>query len=136
MQKMKFVNVVFFLLLICSMLSPLGCSNGTDVANQTADFNLQAGDLFQDFSQNEAESNTKYVGKVLAVVGTIKNVVTTSNGTINLELVASDGSVVCNFPKKDVPSLSKIKIGETAKMKGTCSGFLFDVMLDNCVLIK
>lgn len=135
MQNVKIVNVLLLLSAMSLMLLS-ACSKGTDVAHQTADFNLQAGDLFQDFSKNEAESNTKYVGKVLEVVGTIKNVVTTSNGTMNLELVANDGSVVCNFPKKNTPSLSEIEIGETAKMKGTCSGFLFDVMLDNCVLIK
>ena len=136
MQKFKFVNVLLCVLTTGLILLHFNCSEGSDIANQPADFKLQADELFRDFSENEAAGNTKYVGKILKVVGTIKSVVPTSNGTVNLELVANDGSVVCNFPKKDLPSLSKIKIGSSAKIKGMCSGFLFDVMLDNCVLIK
>jgi len=68
-------------------------------------------------------------------MGTIKGINTGADGTIVLMLETNlSGDVQCNFPKEFSPDVSKIKVGETIKIKGISSGFLFDVMLDNCVI--
>lgn len=136
MRNQKSVSVLLFFIGILFLFNTTSCSNGTTVADQTTDFEVQAGDIFQAFLKNETDSNQKYVGKILEVVGTIKKVKTTSNGTMDILLdVNNSGSVVCNFPKENNSIASKVQAGGIVKIKGICSGYLLNVMMDDCILI-
>ena len=42
-------------------------------------------------------------------------------------------SVICTFPKLTDPS--KFKTGEEITLRGECSGFLMDVLLNNCSIV-
>ncbi len=135
MRKIKNLKIICLLLPFLLMNTMMSCSGDSNLTKQPAAFNLQAGNLFQAFSDNESESNQKYVGKILAVVGTVKGIETGADGTMVLKLETnSTGDVQCNFIKETPPDISKIKVGESIQIKGICSGFLFDVMLDKCVI--
>ena len=123
-------------LLITGIFSLLvACSSGSDIANQDADFILQAASLYEEFDQDESSSNQKYVGKVLEVLGTVSELKSQPDESITLILETNHlGAVYCNFAPAKGPSLSSIAIGETTKIKGICSGFLMDVMIDQCII--
>ncbi len=137
MQKSNWIPSFFRLLPLAILLLIFGCSGDTKPADRTTDFSVQAGSLYQAFSGNETASNEKYVGKVVEVVGTLKGFSVDAEETLTLALETNDiGAIHCNFPKKDAPAVTKMKAGETIKVKGICSGFLLDVMLDDCLLIQ
>lgn len=101
----------------------------------TPDFVMSANDLFNAFDQNESEATAKYENKVIEVKGkviSIKNNESNSNVILKAEM-AMAGGVNCSFKHKLEETLEK---GSTVTIKGQCQGYLMDVVLNNCYLVK
>jgi pectate lyase len=105
-----------------------------DTGSMKPDFTISATDLQKEFEQNEAAASTKYTNKILEVKGTISSLTKTEGDNVNITLkTASDlSSVICTFPASRVPS--QLKEGDEITIKGVCSGFLMDVLLNNCAV--
>jgi hypothetical protein len=118
---------------ICSAVY-LFYKEAPDTASVKPDFTLTATDLQKEFEQNEAAASAKYISKVLEVKGTVSSLAKTEGGNVNITLkTGSDlSSVICTFPESRVPS--QIKEGDAITVKGECSGFLMDVLLNNCAV--
>lgn len=98
---------------------------------------IQAAGLYSDFESNEVQANKKYVGKVIEVIGTVKQISNAPKEAKSIILEANNiGSVQCNFGLIDQNELLNLKAGEVIKIKGRCSGFLLDVQLDQCVFVN
>jgi hypothetical protein len=107
-----------------------------DLQKSKPDFVLTASDLQKAFEDNEADATAKYVNKVIEVSGTIESVKTGEGNVTNVTFkTGSDlSSVICTLsPQSDA---SKLVPGNEATIRGECSGFLMDVLLNNCVIIK
>lgn len=102
--------------------------------NTTPDYTLTADELYQDFSTDEVNALEKYEGKVLEVTGTVLTI-TETDSLSYIVLNAEDalfGAVNCSFNE-----LGKIpKNEDTIVVKGICQGYLTNVILNNCVLVK
>jgi hypothetical protein len=101
----------------------------------TADYVMTANDLFDAFDMNETEAMAKYENKVIEVTGeviSVKNGEKESN-IILLADMAMAGGVNCSFKYKQD---QEIEDGTMVTVKGQCQGFLMDVVLNNCYLIK
>lgn len=106
-----------------------------DLSDVRADYKISAVDLFEAFSDNEPEANTLYIGKVIEVSGIISNM-TTEDTSIKIFLQTDDmlGEVQCEMDSaKDISSLQK---GGEVFIRGVCSGYLTDVVMNRCVLIN
>ena len=103
-------------------------------ANLKPDFELTAGSLFQEFSDNEADANTKYLDKVVQVSGKIREVQKDDSG-IKLVLETDDAmfGVICEIDGDN--SDKDYKVGDEVKLKGFCTGLLMDVVITRCVEI-
>lgn len=99
-----------------------------DTSELAAAYELTGMELIQAFQNGEANANTLYLGKVLAVSGTIKSVERDSSGTQTLVLgdAASMASVRCIMEKaSEVASYAE---GKTITIKGICTGYNADDM--------
>lgn len=97
---------------------------------QKPDYILDTASIYLEYSRNEAAGNQKYLSKVLEVYGEIAEVTSDQNGSTVLifrEREAS-GGVLCTMNGK----LPDLKAGQTVRVKGLCTGFLFDVVLNKC----
>jgi len=96
-----------------------------------------ANDLLNAFETDESAANTKYLDKIIKVNGIIKDIENNDTGEISVILATDNemSSVICNFDPafKDI---QKLKKGEEIVIKGLCSGYLMDVVLDRCVLAQ
>lgn len=136
MRKENVLKAFIIILNLSLLMLEFGCS-GQTIEQQKTDHQLQATQLYQDFNEDESSSNTKYVGKVLEVVGTVNRVAPDGKEKILLVLdTNADGEVHCQLSAATNTDITKIPIGKTIKVKGTCSGFLLDVMLDECIIIE
>jgi hypothetical protein len=108
----------------------------TDMAKAKPDFVVTATLLQKEFEDNETTASTKYINKIVEVTGTITSVKPADNNTVNITLsTASElSSVICTFPALKNPS--EVKAGDVVTLRGECSGFLMDVLLNNCAIIK
>jgi hypothetical protein len=128
--------VVFFIALI-SILAALILYNKKhpDTAKVKPDFIVTATALQKEFEDNEATASARYINKILEVTGTIISVTPADSTHINISLKTGSeiSSVICTFPGIGDPA--KFKTGEEITLHGECSGFLMDVLLNNCSMI-
>jgi tRNA_anti-like len=106
-----------------------------DTSKVKPDFVVTATALQKEFEDNEKEASSKYIKKIIEVSGTIATVTPADSTHINVSLkTGSDiSSVICTFTASgDHP---KFLTGEEITLRGECSGFLMDVLLNNCAKV-
>ncbi len=108
----------------------------TDMSKAKPDYVITSTLLLKAFEDNETQASTKYINKILEVTGVISVVETAKENTVNVSLISgSDHSaVICTFPA--INDQSVFNPGEEITLRGECSGYLMDVLLNNCTLIK
>jgi tRNA_anti-like len=90
--------------------------------------------LFNAYEINETDANAKYNGKVVSVAGKVKEVTKAEKVTIVLETESAMSSVLCNLDPTAQHAKIDFQPGETVKIKGECTGFLMDVILERCIV--
>ena len=109
-----------------------------DVANAEPEMSVNAQDIVTAFVTNEQEANTKYVGKLIEVKGKIFQIDETEDGSVNILLETSEpmNTVLCQLDPLQKQNKEGLVVGKTINIKGICSGFTADVVLDRCHIIK
>lgn len=106
------------------------------VASKKPDFVLQASELLKNFTENENAANAMYLDKVLLVKGLVDKISTDSASvSINLKSPEDISGVQCGFDLKSI-DLTSIKQGDSISIKGICTGYLMDVVLNKCSVEK
>jgi hypothetical protein len=108
----------------------------TDMAKAKPDFIISASDLQKAFENDETKASLIYINKILEVTGKIASVKPSDNGVVSISLITGSdlSSVICTFPAITDPSV--FRTGDEITLKGKCSGFVMDVLLNNCAVIK
>ncbi len=107
-----------------------------DLAKVRPDFTMSAVELYKAFETDETSATSKYVQKVIEVTGTVEAVNRGEGNSVNVSLKTGSvlGNVICTF--QGLPAGTALKDGQDAVIRGECSGFLTDVLLNNCSLIE
>lgn len=107
-----------------------------DLNRQKADFVLTASELHKEFTADEPAANLKYIGKTIEITGKITSVNIEKEKAVSIILETSDktSSVICTFRQSMDPR--EIDTMKPATVRGELSGFLMDVLVNNCVLVK
>lgn len=106
-----------------------------DTSKAKPDFVLSSIALEKEFESSETAASAKYVNKVLEIKGTIVSVTPADSSNTNISLKTENelSSVICTFHMLEDPSM--FKAGEEITIRGECSGFLMDVLLNNCSVL-
>ena len=107
-------------------------------AGETANVTILADSLFQQYSNDEKGCDGKYLGKVVEVSGKLSEV--QHSGQSEIWILATGtkngGGVNCQlFPGEKIPEPHP-KPGDNVTVKGRCTGFLMDVNLSDCIVVK
>ena len=107
-----------------------------DLRKAKPDFIISAADLQQAFENNEVSASAKFVNRIIEVSGNIESISIGEENALNVTLqTGSDlSSVICTIP--DAASTVNLSTGNPITVRGECSGYLMDVLLNNCVIIK
>lgn len=134
--KVSLFFVVFIAL--AGILSALYLYNlkHTDMAKAKPDFVVTSTVLQKEFEDNEAAASAKYTNKIIEVTGKIASIKPADNNVISITLVTGSdlSSIICTFPAIKDPA--DLKPGDEITLRGECSGYLMDVLLNNCAVIK
>jgi len=99
-------------------------------ANETA-VELTAMRLAADYEKDEAGANKKYLGNAVQVSGTVSEVTFNQQNKPVIFLMGADMSgVQCTLQD----NARDIKKGDSVTIKGFCTGYLTDVIMDRCVV--
>ncbi len=106
----------------------------TSVSGKIADIEISASELLNKFENNEDSANIAFLDKIILVTGTVDNIKEDSTGvSVYLKNSESISGVMCSFDRTAI-NPAKIKSGETLKIKGICTGYLMDVVMNKCSL--
>jgi hypothetical protein len=105
-----------------------------NVASQKTDVEIQAVKLVEAFETDENAANSLYLDKIITVSGNIESVTEDSLGiSVYLKESGAMAGVICSFEKNSIDT-SLITKGLQVNIKGICSGYLMDVVLNKCSL--
>jgi len=109
-----------------------------DIHSALTEVTVNAAGLYADFEKDETAANATYAGKVMEVSGVLTAVEQNDAGGYALSLKADSplGQVVCNLSPNEKFSASAATINQLLTVKGVCTGYLFDVVLDNATVIS
>lgn len=109
-----------------------------DIHHAPTETTINAGSLYEAFETNEVAANGKYAGKVVEVSGAISSISQDDRGHFVISLSADSplGQITCNLAPKEPNPTTAIEIGQSVIIKGVCTGYLFDVVLDNAALLS
>ena len=93
---------------------------------------LTAVQLAGEYEKDEAASNKKYLGNAVQVNGTVSDVSVNQQNKPVIVLMGSDMSGVQCTLQDDAAGIKK---GDSIVIKGFCTGFLTDVIMDRCIVI-
>lgn len=94
---------------------------------------VTAESLFQSFQENETAANEKFLNKVLEVGGKVKSTETNTDSRTVIVLETSDPMFGINCT---LESEARVKEGDEVVIKGICTGYLADVVINQGILIN
>jgi hypothetical protein len=100
---------------------------------------VTASALLNEYETDEAASNAKYLNKTVQVGGSVSSVTKDESGTVVVLLATESmmGTVSCTFSALDGKPVSvDVKEGDQINVKGICSGYTIDVVLEQCAIVK
>ena len=109
---------------------------GKDLQKVKPDFILSASELQGAFEADEAAASSNYINKIIEVSGEIESVKEGENQTLVVTLKTENpvSAVSCTFQTASgKPEFSE---GDYISLRGQCSGFLMDVIMNNCTLVN
>jgi len=117
------------------MLTPKGPLN---IERAATELTINAGSLYEAFADNETTANGNYAGKVIEVNGVLQAVEQDAAGSYQLKLDTENplGMVVCTLSKANAEQIKNLTIGSPVAVKGVCTGYLFDVVIDNAIILS
>ncbi len=133
------------LLLLVLLLAVVGGTVGLyfynqkmpSMAGQKAEMTISAADLYAAFEADESAANARYLGKILAVEGPVREVNTLPDGTVKVVLdTGKDFGVLCEFDPNTSHKRTHFEPGERLTLKGECAGLNFDVLLSRCAMVE
>lgn len=131
---MKIKKIIIFILVLGSVGAFIGYKvynkPHVDVAETSADINITANKILEEFSEDETLANSKYLEKIIAVKGEIADIkIEKEKGIITLKTNDDFGSILCHLSTEATKELDSLNVGQTITVKGICTGFLMDVIL-------
>lgn len=109
-----------------------------DPADVVAQLSVDANALLSAYEANEEAANAQYTGKSIEVTGAVREVKKNDDGTVEIILnTESDLSAIsCSCSGDNAKLAETLKTGDAATVRGTCTGYLSDVVLTPCAVIK
>jgi len=108
----------------------------SSVAGRKTDITIDASGLVSAFETNEDSANDLYLEKIIRVSGTVGSVSEDSLGySVYLKENEAGSGVLCSFDRASFEP-SRITPGSKVVIKGMCTGYLLDVVLNRCSLAE
>jgi preprotein translocase subunit YajC len=137
-QKLLFIVLLVISLVIFFVIRQYNKPH-IDVFNSTPDIVTNSHVLLDEFQKNESLANSKYLDKIVQINGRISKIEASENNDIIVTLIndiSTLGTVICHLSSKENKKLNNLKEGQNVVIKGICTGYLMDVILIRCSLVK
>lgn len=109
-----------------------------DVHEARPDFTIEAMALYNEFEDDEVVANERYLGKIIRLEGRVLEVEVRDGkpSAIRLDVGHVLNSVVCELDEVYPRAIQGLEMGDKVVVQGVCTGYLDDVILNRCGLIR
>lgn len=110
-----------------------------NIISEEAAYSLPSSEIYNAFTTNPDDANTKYLNKVVSVTGIVTDVAEINDNEVKIVLSADDDmfGVACSFSDEEAEKAKLMQEGNEVTIKGLCTGYSGDdVMPGDVVLIK
>lgn len=139
-KKRNIVLLVLSTLLIAFCIyinSKLTAENYIDIENISTELNVTSNKLVATFMDNEERADKMFSGKIIEITGRVKEVTFLNNrNTVILYGQNSTSGIICDFDTNQLEEIKDLSKNQKVTIKGVCKGFLKDVVILNCFLMK
>ena len=131
-RKKKYI-VIIIILMITALLYGyyLYDMPVPSIAKQAPDHVVNPSELISEYELNEEDANQKYLGKVVQLEGQIDRI--EDPRTLYIATGNPLSSIIIEL--EDSIELRSIKEGDNVVLKGVCTGYLMDVVINRAVII-
>jgi hypothetical protein len=107
-----------------------------DMQKVKPDFTMTASELQKEFETDESVAGAKYINRIIEVTGEVESVNPGEDHTVIITLKTNNpfSGVSCTL-EADTGS-PELAAGNQVSLRGQCSGFLMDVIMNNCTVIS
>jgi hypothetical protein len=136
MKKKIFLSILFIVIAFAAgtwyYVFEYSKTHHRDVADEKG-IAVNAAQIVKEFQTNEAAANTKYLNKALEVKGVVTEIKKDQSGNTTVSLKSDDAFAIvfCTLKTNQHPD-----IGSNIIIKGICTGFLSDVVINEAIVMK
>lgn len=107
------------------------------VSGVAPDYKVSCTEIAMEYEANPEASDKKYIDRIIEVTGKIDEITKDQNNSFVFILreEGSNSGVLCTLSQESDKNVSKYRVGDSVKIKGTCSGMLFEVVLNKCAIV-
>jgi len=128
----KYVIVIIVIVGILLIWRYLFRSTDDSVKDVKVNVEIIATDLLQAYETDEDEANNLYLNQIIKVTGYVSEIDELESGfSVYLKDNDETSGILCGFSKKSFSDKSVI-VGDSVTIKGLCTGYLLDVVLNKC----
>ena len=137
-KRYIWIALLILLLLVGAYAYRVYNRRPADLADIQATARVAADSLVLTFEKDESNANTIYLGKPIEVSGRIVEITNQQDTLVNVVLGSKESlhRVSCLMSTNQVKTVQPYKPGDIITLRGICNGFLMDVELNRCVVVK
>lgn len=139
-KKKNIVFVVFSAICIALFLyinSKFQETSYVDIEHISTELTITSQKLVANFLKNEELADAAYAGKIVEISGRVKEVTFLNNrNTVILYGENTSSGIICDFGTNQSEEIKNLQKNQQILVKGICKGFLKDVVMLNCLLMK
>jgi hypothetical protein len=142
-------TIVFIILIVAAGVAWYGYKEfsrtNKDLGKVRPDITVTMSAIISEYETSDSAANGKYLGKVVEVSGTVKEVNKDDGGyyTVVLGDAGNLSAVRCSMDTTHQEDAAQLAAGSSAIVRGACTGFNkdemglgSDVILNRCVIVK
>lgn len=134
-RKIIFITV-FAISTISAIIGYTFRPSPNSMKNSSTAYSISSEQLATSFETDEEKANTTYLNKVIVIEGKLSEI---ENAELDKAILSVKGNsttnISCLFSNTELPT-PKPEIGQIIKIKGICTGYIFDVVLTKCSVIN
>jgi len=107
-----------------------------DLRKVKPDFVMTASELQRAFETDEVAACSKYINMVIDVSGEVESVRPGENQALVITLKTDNPLSAVSCTMQAESARQEFAVGDKVSLRGQCSGFLMDVLMNNCTVIN
>lgn len=134
------VKVPFLIIALIAMgtINLVFLQSTPDTRKMIPELRVNASNIYRSFCEDEGQARQLYLDKIVEVSGLLRSVEKTPEGkySLTMDFESSMGHLRCELSDAEYPDLDRLKIGEVVTVKGFFREYLFEVLMDQSIIIK